>query len=933
MSRYLIGIDLGTTNSALAYVDTDEKTKTGRPKLRTFAVPQLLGSGQVGELPLLPSFLYLPGPHELPPGAIALPWNANASDAIGTFARNHGAKVPGRQVSSAKSWLCHPGVDRTAPLLPWASPPDVIRISPLEASAKYLRHLVDAWNHAKAKSPSDRLEEQFVAITVPASFDDVARNLTADAAKQAGLKHVVLLEEPQAAFYAWLGTHTAKEANRVKPGMRCLVVDVGGGTSDFSLIRAGEGQGDLAFLRDAVGEHLLLGGDNMDLALAKAIEAKLPGGKIDAAQFGGLIQACRTAKEALLVPSPPESYPVTVVGRGRSVVGGTVSVPISQADVRSVLFDGFFPTVSRDAEPSRVARAGLQEMGLPYVADPAITKHLAAFLRQNRTTPDAIDAILFNGGVFQPPVLQERLIDVMRPWFGDDWQPLVLTSPSLDLAVAWGAAYFAWLKQTGGQRIGGGTPRSYYIGIETTEPSANSELRSVLCVVPRRMQEGEEISLPKPELELALGRPVLFPLYTSTVRGDDAAGDLIQVSPEQLLPLPPLHTILRGGKRSGTKQIPVTLAAKCTEIGTLELSCVSREGNRWKLEFNVRDLIPEPRGDAKEATAAPLDVWPEEKVQAARDAIQAAFVGGDTALTVTPQELPKRIEAGLELTRSEWPTGLCRRMWDFLSEVSEQRTRGPAFLARWYNLTGYCLRPGFGDPLDRYRVEAVWKLLIATAPGVGAKTVTVADGGADYWIMWRRMAGGLNTALQLALFAKLKPILLPTKGKAINRPSTNELAEMWRTAASLERLDAKTKENLGNELLRQIARTPVPTFAFWSLTRLGARVPLYGPLNAIVHPSTIEMWLERLVDFKPTNESEKSGWAFCLAQLARRSGVRAIEVSEVHRERVVARLRTVHVPTNWLRMVEEIVQTGGDDQSQMFGDSLPIGLRLTQSAG
>src|SRR5262249_13457014 len=530
-----------------AYVDTASKP-VGGPKLHTFNVPQVVAAGQVQEQPLLPSFLYIPGAHDLSPGSIDLPWKKNPPDTCGLFARNHGAKVPGRQVTSAKSWLCHPGVDRTAPLLPWAGPPDVPRLSPLEVSAKYLRHLVEAWNHAPGHR-DDKLEDQDVVVTVPASFDDVARNLTAEAARDAGLKYVTLLEEPQAAFYAWLGTHSPQEAGMLRPGMRCLVVDVGGGTSDFSLIRSGEELGELTFIRDAVGDHLLLGGDNMDLTLAKAVEAKLPGGRLDAAQFGALVQACRAAKEALLANPPPASFPVTVMGKGRSLVGGTGSVNITPADVAAPRFDGFFPKVGFDEEPSRGARVGLQEMGLPYVSDPAISKHLAAFLRQHLSgkpgadtpgSPGGVDAILFNGGVFQPPVLRERVIEVMRPWVekpGQPWKPLALTSPSLDLAVSWGAAYFAWLKHSGGKRIGGGLPRSYYVGIDAEGLPATRGAAGkipVLCVVPRRLQEGEEVSIPKPELELALGQPVLFPLYTSTVRGDDKPGAVLRLPPESL---------------------------------------------------------------------------------------------------------------------------------------------------------------------------------------------------------------------------------------------------------------------------------------------------------------------------------------------------------------------------------------------------------------
>ncbi|OWK43675.1 hsp70 family protein [Fimbriiglobus ruber] len=943
MARFLVGIDLGTTNSALAFVDLQAKPKAGGVKLNTFPIPQLVVAGEVREQQLLPSFLYLPGPHDLPPGAIALPWEPGATSAVGAFARNHGGKVPGRLVSSAKSWLCHPGVDRTSPLLPWGAPPDVPRLSPLEASARYLKHLVDAWNHTAGRRPEDRLEDQPVVLTVPASFDDVARNLTADAAKQAGLKNVSLLEEPQAAFYAWLGTHTPAEAGKLKPGMRCLVVDVGGGTSDFSLIRAGEEQGEMTFVRDAVGDHLLLGGDNMDLALAKAIEAKLPAGKLDAAQFGALVQACRSAKEALLGPNPPDHFPVTVVGKGRSVVSGTISINVTRADVTAALFDGFFPTVPYTDEPNRAARSGLQEMGLPYVADAAVTKHLAAFLRQHLPPGEVPNAILFNGGVFTPQVLRERVIEVMRPWFevpGKPWHPLVLTTPSLDLAVAWGAAYLAWLKQSGGRRIGGGIPRSYYLGVSLADekrsgaPAATDQpatpAKAVVCVVPRQLEEGNEVLIPAPEFELEIGRPVLFPLFTSTVRGDDKPGDIFELGPTQLLQLPPLHTILRGGRRSGVKRVPVTLAAKATEIGTLELYCVSREGNRWRLEFNVRDVVrdtPERPGEpAGDDRATLLDVFPEDKVQAAGELIRTCYATG----APTPPELPKSLEAALDTGRQEWPTGLCRRIWDFLAEVSDQRTKSPPHLSRWYNLVGFCLRPGFGDPLDRYRIEALWKLITTTtaATGATAKQPTVVEGGADYWIMWRRVSGGLNAALQQSLYARLRPTLLPSRGKPAPKPHANELAEMWRAAASLERLDARTKQHLGDELLRQIKRTPVPHYAFWALTRLGARQQFYGPLNTLLHPDVAQNWLEQLLDFAPTNDAERLGWGFCLAQLARRTGLRGADVSDDHRHGVARLLRTIQVPAGWPRMVEEVVEPEGDDQSRLFGEALPIGLRL-----
>jgi hypothetical protein len=971
MTRYLIGIDLGTTNSALAYIDLASKAGGGAaPTIHPFAMPQLVQPGEVAPRPLLPSFLYLPGAHDLPAGATALPWDPSCAHAVGEFARNHGAKVPGRLATSAKSWLCHAGVDRSAPLLPWSAPPDVQRISPVEVSTRYLRHMVDAWNHVMAaKHPDYRLEKCPVVLTVPASFDDVARTLTVEAARKAGIENLTLLEEPQAAFYCWLATHTPQEAARLKPGDHCLVVDVGGGTTDFSLIQAAEHEGALTFLRQAVGDHLLLGGDNMDLALAKFIETKIPAaGKLDAAQYGMLTQACRQGKETLLSPQPPEKFGVTVMGRGRAVIGGSLHATLTADEVRRIILDGFFPLAPRDAEPTRGARAGLHEMGLPYVNDPAITRHLASFLKKHLSadgTTQAPNAILFNGGVFTAASLRERVVEVLHQWFDGQalpsapgrgvggegaWRPLVLTNPSLDLAVAWGAAHFAWLKHTGGRRIGGGIARSYYVALE----GRAADKTTVLCVVPQHLEEGQEIALAQPELELSLGQPVLFPLYSSTVRAADKAGDLLDVTPTQLLQLPPLHTVLRGGKRSGTKNVPVTLAARCTEIGTLELFCVGKDGNnRWRLEFNTRDIVRD--ADDKPEAAPPdnvvTDVWPEELVQEAARRIRATYgmsaegekgrkgekeAGVSPPLPVSPspppstdpKQLTKELEAALDAGRDKWPTGLCRRLWDFLAEVADQRRTSPAHLSRWYNLVGFCLRPGFGDPLDKYRVEQLWKLLHAAAKG-GKPGLSQPEGGADFWIMWRRVAGGLGTPLQNTLYSRLRPVLLPKANAA--RPPANEYTEMWRAAAGLERLDLKAKEQLGEAALKTCRRPPTPPHAFFALTRLGARVLLYGPLNSVLHPQVVQKWIDALLPFEPSHQSERLAWTFCLTQLARKSGQRAIDIDDSHRLHVLNILNAQKVPSHWIRMVEDVVELDSDEQSQMFGEALPMGLRLLRA--
>jgi molecular chaperone DnaK (HSP70) len=920
-ARYLVGIDLGTTNSALAYVDL-KVAKARRPELHAFPVPQLIAPGEVAPRELLPSFLYRPGQHDLPPGATALPWDKSATDPVGEFAREHGAKIPGRLVSSAKSWLCHPGVDRTAALLPWGAPPDVPKLSPLEASARYLKHLVDTWNHAKAKTESERLEKLPVVLTVPASFDDVARTLTVEAAKQSGLLNITLLEEPQAAFYCWQHLANDREAGRLKPGMNCLVVDVGGGTSDFSLIAAVEEQGELVFVRQAVGDHLLLGGDNMDLAIAKHVEAKLPTGKLDAVQFAALVQACRRAKERLLAPDAPSHETVTVVGRGRSVVGGAISVSLTADDVHQVIYDGFFPHVQPGDQPQRAARTGLHEMGLPYVHDPAVTRHLAAFLSRHLSDNAAPEAILFNGGVFQPESLRQRLLASIQPWYEGTKKktPIVLTTPSLDLAVAYGAAAYAWIKHTGGRAIGGGTARSYYIEVGSVK---SSNALSVLCVVPRHAEENIEISIPQPELELALGEPVVFPLHTSTAR-DDQPGQLIDVSLDQLRKLPPLQTVLRPGKRSSTasKRVPVTLAARATAIGTLELSCVAKDGGtRWRLEFSTRDLVSEDDEEEAAPTTSVTELLPETVIAPAVELIGQCY----TSDTIKPNELTRALESTLEMPRDEWPTAVCRRLWEPLAAIAESRRRSPGHLSRWYNLVGFCLRPGFGDALDKFRVDSLWKILHAPKAGQAAPSEPV---GADAWIMWRRSAGGLHTSFQKTLFDRLRPVLFGGKSKTAFKPGANELAEMWRAAAAMERLDAKTKSLLGDALIKQIGLSGAPTYAFWSLTRFGARSLLYGPLNAVVHQETASHWLDAILPFQPGHDSERLAWAFCLAELARRTGQRALDIDESRRKTVLAALQTAAVPETWRQIVAEVIPRTGAERAQIFGDSLPVGLRL-----
>ncbi len=596
---------------------------------------------------MLPSFLYLPGEHELPPGASRLPWNEGSDQIVGEFARFQGAKVPSRLVSSAKSWLCHAGIDREADILPWGSPPEIKKVSPVEASAAYLRHIRDAWNDAFAKKDeSHRLEQQEVVLTVPASFDEAARELTLEAAKRAQLTSITLLEEPQAAFYCWIVTHKDRWQREVRAGELILVCDIGGGTTDFSLITVIETPTGPGFRRVAVGDHLMLGGDNIDLALAHHVEKKLGGARLDTEQWSALRFACRTAKEKLLGEQQPalERWPVTIAGRGSRIIGGSIQSELTHTEVTAIALDGFFPRVSRGEDPHRTAKLGLQEFGLPFVADPAVPKHLGYFLRRHRAEaiepeghhpedrPARPDAILFNGGALTPNVVRGRIVNVISSWFEDDpeanYTPRVLTNPSLDLAVAQGAAYYGVVRRGGGIRIGGGTARSFYVGFETSATDL-----PWLCVVPRAAQEGEEIAITGHDFDLLMGQPVVFPLASSSVRPDDKPGDLLRADPDSIRVLPPLQSLMRVGRKAKAERAPVSLAARVTEVGTVELWCQSRtDDRRWRLQIQLRGPAgqPAPRGPVTGGDSDRV-VIEQSVIDAAIVAVRTAFEGGATS--------------------------------------------------------------------------------------------------------------------------------------------------------------------------------------------------------------------------------------------------------------------------------------------------------------
>jgi molecular chaperone DnaK (HSP70) len=599
--KYVIGIDLGTTNSALAFAAPPSDPREQAP-VNLFRIPQLVNPNEVRDEDLLPSFLYIAGPADFPAGSLELPWPSDPTYIVGELAKKRGVESARRLVSSAKSWLSHAGVDRTAPLLPVGAPDGVPKLSPVDASRRYLEHLRNAWDSKNSDAP---FEEQEVLVTVPASFDAVARELTLSAAEQAGYQHVVLLEEPQAAFYAWIERHPDWR-NRVHVGDLILVIDIGGGTTDFTLIAVTESGGELQLERIAVGEHILLGGDNIDLALARHLEQELlaKGVKLDMLQLHALWQQCRAAKEHLLEPGAKKTeHPVTILGKGAGVVGGAIRAKLTLDDIHRILLEGFLPRASSQDMPQR-RRIGLAELGLPYAQDAAITRHLAKFLRQQAGASEhgavrrgasglaCPTHVLFNGGVLRAPVARDRLIEVINGWLREegreDIQPLF--GEDLMHAVARGAAYYGMARAGRGVRIRGGIPRTYYVGIESAMPAVPglpAPLKA-LTVAPFGMEEGAQTPIPGREFGLVVGAPAEFRFFNSAVRKNDAPGELIEDFGDDLEELSPVEVNLTGA--SG-ELVPVTLETVVTETGLLQLWCVARDGRRWKLEFNVREQV------------------------------------------------------------------------------------------------------------------------------------------------------------------------------------------------------------------------------------------------------------------------------------------------------------------------------------------------------
>ena len=919
-TQFLVGIDLGTTHTVVAYAPISNSQN-----IQLFPIEQLVDVGQVAARPLLPSVRYHPADGEI--AADNLAFTANDNAILGEAARVLGAKTKGRFVTSAKSWLSHPSVDPSAAILPWGASDDVPKVSPLEASASYLAHVRMVWLHQFPDAP---LEQQDVVITVPASFDEGARSLTLEAAKIAGLQNVRLLEEPQAVCYDWLRCNASQLKEKLADVHLLLVCDVGGGTTDLTLIKVEQGEKEPKLTRIGVGDHLMLGGDNLDLALAHTLESRLTNNekRLSAAELSQLLEQCRQAKEKLLAEDAPESVKVTLLASGSKLFGGSRAATLTRDEVRAIALDGFFPLSKLNELPDK-KRSGVVEFGLPYAAEPAVSKHIAGFLKlhehvaaealkqsPSQTLPPAPlqrgeisyvpDALLLNGGVFRSQPITKRAIDLLSSW--REKSPILLENQHPELAVAFGAVSYALARREKKLKIGGGAARSYFLLIDTNE----DELKKGICILPRGSEEGEEIILKNHRFALRLGTPVRFHLASTIGDSVYKSGDMVDIT-DDFHSLPPLAVAFES---DSTNEVLVELAVMQTEVGTLKIQCVSIENSkkRWDVEFQLR------RGGAVANASNDLP----KNLDALCEKISDIF--GTKSKQVDPKAV-KNLRANLEkmmgMDRNEWNSPLLRTLFNTLLEGEKYRRRSESHERVWFNLIGYCLRPGFGYPLDDWRVEQLWKIYPH-----GVQFVNESALWAEWWTLWRRIAGGLSVTAQETIFADITKYIDPAAARQAGiekQLKTRSYDDIVRLAAVLERLPVQKKIQLGDWLLKRLEKASESNQTWWAVGRIGARIPFHGSSHNVVSAETVELWLLQLLD-EDWKKTPQIGFAATL--ISRMSGDRARDISDAMRQQVLEKLKLSKAPASWLEMVESVKELSEKEEKQIFGEALPSGLKL-----
>ena len=922
--RYLVGIDLGTTHTVVSFADLSQGA--AKAEARLFEIEQLVGPGEVAKRALLPSFRYHPATGELPEEQLILPWPSqsisgdNIPYLVGEYARDLGSKVEGRQIASAKSWLSHSRVDRSAAILPWSAADDVQKVSPVVASASYLLHIRCAWNH---EHPSDPLEQQTVVITVPASFDEAARSLTLQAAELAGLPRVTLLEEPQAVCYDWYFRHGDRAQAALANIQLLLVLDVGGGTTDLSLIQVQHQDGKLQLNRIAVGDHWMLGGDNVDLALAKMAEQRITQGNkpISAASLSQLIQQSRIAKETLLGASAPASAKVTLLGGGSRLIGGAKSAEFSQQEVRDLALDGFFPLIELGEMPAKRSGA-IVEFGLPYAPDPAVSKYLSQFLIQHqqgcrkalgldesaaieRAVPDAV---LMNGGVFNSELLSDRAHNLLSQWRG---QPVtVLENRDPHLAVAFGAVAFGLSRATNQMRIGGGSARSYFLKVES-----KSDVPLGVCILPKGSEEGDEVPLVERRFALQVNQPVQFSLVANSGDGVFAPGELVELDleEERFQPLPPLVAALDAGNENS--EVEVSLVTRLTEVGTLDIQCrsLADPDQRWQVEFQLRRDLQRQH---------PFQSLPP-RFQEAVETLEAVYGANDkeadkNAVKQLRQQLEKLLGE-----RKDWDTALARALFDELWLRRKKRRRSQAHERVWFNLAGFCLRPGFGYPADDWRIQQAWTLYQQ-----GLQFEKENQSWSEWWTFWRRSAGGLDASAQKKLYKEISKFINPASARNLKIKTeikNKSYEDMVRLAASLEALPVETKAELAGWLAKRLEKSSETQTSWWALGRVASREPFHSGVDTVIPPEKIEKWFKLVLsqDWK-----KNSNAAFAAVMIARKTGDRTRDVSDTLRATIIEKLRTAKAPVLWQTIVEQKLVLDDQESKLVFGEALPVGLKL-----
>ena len=970
--RWIVGIDLGTTNCSVACIDSAAPLASVEP----FLIEQLIDWNMIERRRSLPSFHYVPSAEES--NGCSSKWMCKAvrsNYVVGTVARDLGSLSPSRLTTSAKSWLCHRTADRTAAILPWHGDPEIDLISPVVASSRYLEHIRCAWNSVNKGFP---LENCDVILTLPASFDEVARELTLQAATLAGLQNVTLIEEPQAAFYAWL--ETAQTANTktpsicseglpidskpnvppldawqetIKPGQTVVVCDIGGGTTDFTLIRVkadttlAESLQKFGLHRVAVGQHLILGGDNLDVAITKVIEPMLTGSAkepLPIRQWELLRHQCRLVKERLLQDDAPETDSVSILGSGSRLIGNTRSVKVSKATVVETVLEGYFPKVLLSDRPARTY-FGLVEFGLHYENEPAITKHLASFLWDHRwdgrsdlekaelsqLSAARPDWILFNGGVLESSLIRQRLVDQINDWFPDHAPIGILPADRLDVAVAIGAAYFGLAKRGLAVRINANLARSYYLQI------SDSPARAV-CVMPADSTPLNTFRLANCQLTLSLGQPVQLPIFVSSTNLIHHIGDVVDVDPLNMTPMAPLATVLASAKGRKHHELPVIIESSLSEIGTLELALIevpvtespaepssaSDPPGRWRLAFDLRGLSDTSRqidsnhlGNNNLVRQATLD---QTTIHEVTSMVKEAFASNTNELSKT---LITRISQRLDQPRETWSLSVLRAIWQSCIECEQHRTRSIAMESRWLNTIGYCLRPGYGFVSDDWRVATTWRTVRGKLryPGNASESL----------ILWRRIAGGFTQGQQRAIYqemqGKIRGVLSGETSKIRSIPDVDEFLRM---AGSLELVHNLERASIGSLAIESLNKQRLEPFLegiLWMIGRMGSRAPVYAPVNTILPTEMAERWLSQLLtkDNLPIRAQQRT-----ILSLARKTGDRYRDISPVQQSRVCKWLQDTNAPASYVSLVEFAGQLSSVEQEILAGDSLPLGVRLSE---